>query len=100
MPTSEEFCLKWNDFQQNINTAFEALRKDVEFTDVTLACEDGNQVEAHKLVLAASSTKSCRITTFLGKFQFLNYLCLKKNQDFRLIKNIIELHYIFKNLKS
>ena len=55
MPTSEKFCLKWNDFQQNINTAFEALRKDVEFTDVTLACEDGNQVEAHKLVLATSS---------------------------------------------
>ena len=55
MPTSEKFCLKWNDFQQNINTAFEALRKDVEFTDVTLACEDGNQVEAHRVVLAASS---------------------------------------------
>ena len=25
------------------------------FTDVTLACEDGQQVEAHRLVLAASS---------------------------------------------
>ena len=55
MFTSEKFCLKWNDFQQNINTAFKALRKDAEFTDVTLACEDGNQVEAHKVVLAASS---------------------------------------------
>ena len=55
MQTSEKFCLKWNDFQQNINTAFEALRKDVEFNDVTLACEDGIQVEAHKVVLAASS---------------------------------------------
>ena len=44
-----------NDFQQDISTAFEALRKDIEFTDVTLACEDGNQVEAHKVVLAASS---------------------------------------------
>ena len=55
MHTSEKFCLKWNDFQQNINTAFVALRKDVEFTDVTLACEDGNQVEVHKVVLAALS---------------------------------------------
>ena len=43
------------DFQENYNTAFEALRKDVEFTDVTLECEDGNQVEAHKVVLAAAS---------------------------------------------
>ena len=55
MSTSDKFCLKWNNFQQNINTAFTALRKDVEFTDVTLACEDGNQVEAHKVVLASSS---------------------------------------------
>ena len=55
MSTSEKFCVKWNDFQEKNNTAFVALRKDVEFTDVTLACEDGNQVEAHKVVLAASS---------------------------------------------
>ena len=32
-----------------------ASRKDKEFTDVTLACEDGQQVEAHKVVLIASS---------------------------------------------
>ena len=55
MPTSEKFCLKWNDFQENVNTAFASLRKDNNFTDVTLAFEDGNQVEAHKVVLAASS---------------------------------------------
>ena len=54
MSSSEKFCLKWNDFQENI-TAFVALRKDVAFCDVTLACEDGNQVEAHQVILAASS---------------------------------------------
>ena len=31
------------------------MKGDKEFTDVTLACEDGQQVEAHKLVLIASS---------------------------------------------
>ena len=55
MNTSDKFCLKWNDFKDNLNTAFGALRKDIDFTDVTLACEDGHQVEAHKIVLAASS---------------------------------------------
>ena len=55
MPTSEKFCLKWNDFRENINTAFIDLRKDSDFTDVTLACEDGHQVDTHKLILAASS---------------------------------------------
>ena len=31
------------------------MREDQDFTDVTLACEDGEEVEAHKVILAASS---------------------------------------------
>ena len=52
---SEKLCLQWNDFQENIKSAFGRLREDNDFTDVTLACEDGQQVEAHKVILAASS---------------------------------------------
>ena len=52
---SEKLCLKWNDFQENVNVAFANLREDNEFADVTLACEDGQQIEAHKVILAASS---------------------------------------------
>ena len=52
---SEKLCLQWNDFQDNIKSAFGSLRNDNDFTDVTLACEDGQQVEAHKVILAASS---------------------------------------------
>ena len=55
MPTSEKLCLRWNDFQENVNSAFRDLRKDFEYTDVTLACKDGHQVEAHKVILSASS---------------------------------------------
>ena len=55
MQTLEKFCLKWNDFKDNINSAFASLRKDSYFTDVTLACEDGQQVEAHNVILSASS---------------------------------------------
>ena len=39
----------------NVSSAFGDLRQDKEFTDVILACEDGQQVEAHKVVLIASS---------------------------------------------
>ena len=52
---SEKLCLKWNDFQENVNSAFGDLRGSGDFSDVTLACEDGQQIEAHKVVLAASS---------------------------------------------
>ena len=55
MANSEKLCLQWNDFEQNIVTAFADLREDKDFTDVTLACEDGQQVEAHKVILASSS---------------------------------------------
>ena len=56
MTTAEKFCLKWNDFKENVTSAFISLRNDDDFTDVTLACEDGKQVEAHKVILAASSS--------------------------------------------
>ena len=52
---SEKLCLKWNDFQGNLNTAVGKLKSDHEFSDVTLACEDGQQFEAHKVILVSSS---------------------------------------------
>ena len=55
MQNSEKLCLKWNDFHENLNSAFGVLRNDKEFSDVTLACEEGTQVEAHKVILASSS---------------------------------------------
>merc|ERR1711994_888788 len=47
--------MQWNDFKDNIVVAFGELRKDRELSDVTLVCEDGKQVEAHKVILASSS---------------------------------------------
>ena len=52
---TEKLCLQWNDFGDNVLTAFRSLRGENDFADVTLACEDGKQVEAHKVILAASS---------------------------------------------
>ena len=52
---SEKLCLQWNDFKENIVKTFGSLKEDEDFTDVTLVCEDGKQVEAHKVILASSS---------------------------------------------
>ena len=52
---SEMLCLQWNDYHENIKSTFRNLRADNDFADVTLVCEDGQQVEAHKVILAASS---------------------------------------------
>ena len=44
-------CLQWKDFQNNARNAFRNLREDKDFADVTLVCDDGQQVAAgwHKL---------------------------------------------------
>ena len=55
MNTAEKLCLQWNDFKDNVSSSFGELREDNDFTDVTLASEDGKQVETHKVILAASS---------------------------------------------
>ena len=52
---SEKLSLQWNDFLDNVKSSFGNLRDDNDFADVTLVCEDGQQVEAHKVVLASSS---------------------------------------------
>ena len=52
---TEKLCLQWNDYQENTKSALGNLRQDKDFNDVTLVCEDGQQVEAHKVILAASS---------------------------------------------
>ena len=52
---TEKLCLQWNDFKANAVSAFARLREDNDFSDVTLVCEDGQQVEAHKVILAVSS---------------------------------------------
>ena len=53
--SDEKLCLQWNDFRNNIASSFGKLRRDKDFTDVTLVCEDGQQVEIHKFVLVSAS---------------------------------------------
>jgi len=52
---SEKFCLRWNDFQNNIQSTFQDLRKNEGLKDVTLVCEDSFEIDAHKIVLSSSS---------------------------------------------
>ena len=55
MNISEKFCLKWNDFETNIRDSFRELREEEGYFDVTLACDDGPILEAHRIILSAGS---------------------------------------------
>jgi len=54
MGSAEKFCLRWNDFENNISSAFRELREDKDFFDVTIACDD-DQIQAHKVIVSACS---------------------------------------------
>jgi len=55
MASSEKFCLRWNDFEANVSSAFREIREEKDFFDVTLACDDDSQIQAHKVIIAACS---------------------------------------------
>ena len=55
MNNVEKFCLRWNEFETNIRESFREMREDQNHFDVTLATDDGHQVQTHKMILSAGS---------------------------------------------
>ncbi|BES87486.1 BTB/POZ domain [Nesidiocoris tenuis] len=50
----QQFCVRWNSYQSNLQSAFPKLLTNEHFVDVTLACES-RMVKCHKVVLSACS---------------------------------------------
>ncbi|GJQ70452.1 hypothetical protein Trydic_g22868 [Trypoxylus dichotomus] len=50
----DQFCLKWNNFQSSLISAFESLQTTEDLADVTLTTE-GINIKAHKIILSACS---------------------------------------------
>ena len=100
---TEKLFLEWNDFQENVNTAFENLRGNNDFSDVTLACEDGQQFEAHKVILAASSPFFHRLLERKKHPHPLIYLRGLKSEDLSAILDFLycgEANIFQENLES
>ena len=87
---SENFSLKWNDFQSNIAKSFSKLRYEDSFYDVTLVSDDQKEMSAHKVILSSCSDF------------FKNILKNKRNSDpilclegvnFNEMKNVLDYIY-------
>lgn len=50
----QQFCVRWNSYQSNLQNAFPKLLTSEHFVDVTLACES-EMLKCHKVVLSACS---------------------------------------------
>ena len=57
----EKLVLRWNEFQVEALDSQREMWKNREFTDVTLATEDDQQISSHRLILSAHSTFFKRI---------------------------------------
>ena len=86
---AEKLCLQWNDFQENVKSAFGHLRDTNDFSDVTLACEDGQQIEAHKAILAALSPFFQRILKRNQHSHPLIYMKGMKSDDLTAIVDFL-----------
>jgi len=52
---SDKYRLNWKEFDENTRSYFRELRVNEEHADLSLACEDGQQFDVHKIVLSACS---------------------------------------------
>ena len=87
---AEKLRLKWNDFQENLELELRQRREDMEFADVTLACADGQQLEAHKLILTSASSF---FTNLLKKNKHPHPLIIMTNVGFQDLNAILDFIY-------
>ena len=84
------FQLSWEEFDTAAGNSYKELYKEQHFTNVTLACDDGKQIKAHKVILASSSAFFKRILTKNMHEQPLIYL---KGFYFSELEKIVEFMY-------
>jgi len=85
------YNLSRSDFQNSTKDAFMLLKQDTDFLDVTLACEDGKQVKAHKVVLSSFSSVFKSILKNNPHAHPLLYLTGVEEQD---VLNILDFIYL------
>ena len=68
----DKWYMKWNEFDNNIRDYLRILRDDQRLFDVTLVTDDGQHIQAHKIILSAGSN-------------FFSDIFLKSNQTNMLI---------------
>ena len=87
---SEKFCLKWNYFQSNTTSTFAHLRNADDFSDVTIATEDDQQIEVHKIVISAASPF---FTNILNKIKHSHPLLYMKGMNKKDLSAILDYMY-------
>ena len=83
------FSLKLNEFQESISNSYKVLRGSHEFSDVTLACQDDYQIEAHRVILSASSPFFMNILKNMKHNHPMIYMKGMKEKDLNAVLDFI-----------
>ena len=87
----DKYCLRWNEYSSNLSSAFNELRNDEDFFDITLITEE-SEIRCHKLILGACSPHFLQMIKRLNSQQNpAIYLRGVRHED---IKNILEFMYL------
>lgn len=90
MGTSEHYCLRWNNHQNNLLGVFSQLLRDESLVDVTLACSEGHSIRAHRVVLSACSSY---FQTLFVDHPSRHPIVILKDVRFAELRTLIEFMY-------
>lgn len=85
----QQYCLRWNNHQNNLLRVFTRLLGAEQFTDVLLAAE-GRTIRAHKVVLSACSSY---FETLFLEFDEKNQIVILRDTSYADISAIVEFMY-------
>jgi len=86
---SQQYCLKWNNHQNNMLRVFTRLFGQEQFTDVIIAAE-GKHIKCHKMVLSACSSY---FEHLFVNFSEPNQIVILKDTSFADIAAIVDFMY-------
>ena len=82
--------MKWNEFKEYVRNSFKSFRSEGKLFDVTLATDDGHQIQAHKLILSVGSDFFMELFSKSEHFSTLVYLRGVKKHE---LENLIQFLY-------
>ena len=86
----DKWCLRWDQFDTNIREYFRTLRDNQKLFDVTLATDDGQHIQAHKIILSAGSNF---FSDLFMKSNHSNMLVYLKGISINQLEPIIDFMY-------
>jgi len=88
---ADQFCLKWNNYQLSLTSAFKHLLEEEDFVDVTLSAE-GQNLKAHKVVLSACSSYFRELLRGISLWQ--HPVLVLRDVPFLELQSILEFVYL------